>query len=111
MPSVTLTKTARNVGTTAVTIGGYTVPVAAKAVVTSLTCANLTAAQITIRVRHRDSTANDTHIVRDVPIPAGSTLSIISEGMRLNLEAGHSINVNSNTASSVDFVMSVIEFT
>ena len=111
MPNVTLTKTARNVGTVATTIGGYSVPVVAKAVVTNLTCANLTAAQITVTVKHRDSAAIDTHVVKDVLIPSGSTLSVVSNGMRINLEPGHSVNVTSNTAASVDVVMSVVEFT
>lgn len=111
MPSVTLTKTARNVGTAATTIGGYTTPAVSKSVVVNLTCANLTAAQITVTVKHRDGASVDTHIVKDVPIPAGSTLSVISDGMRLNLEPGHSVNVTSSTAASVDAIMSVVEFT
>lgn len=111
MPSVTLTKTSRNIGTAATTVGGYSTPVVAKAVVVGLTCANLTANQITVTVRHRDSAAVDTHIVKDAPIPAGSSLAVISDGRKLNLEPGHSVNVTSSTGASVDAVMSVVEFT
>ena len=111
MPSSTLTKTSRNVGTAATTVGGYSTPAVAKAVVVNLTCANLTASQITVSVKHRDGASVDTHIVKNAPIPAGSSLSIISDGMRLNLEPGHSVNVTSNTAASVDAIMSVVEFT
>lgn len=111
MPSVTLTKTSRNIGTVQTTVGGYVTPVVSKAVVTNLTCANLTASQITVTVKHRDSAAVDTHIVKDAPIPAGSALSIVSDGMRINLEAGHSINVTASTAASADAIMSVVEFT
>lgn len=111
MPSVTLTKTARAVGTAPTTVGGYATPAVTKAVVTNLTCANLTSSQITVTVRHRDAAFVDTHVVKDAPVPAGSSLAVIANGMRLNLEPGHSINVTASAPGAVDVVMSVIEFT
>ena len=111
MPSSALTKTSRNIGTAQTTVGAYTTPAVAKAVVINLTCANLTASQITVTVKHRDAALVDTHVVKDAPIPAGSSLSIISDGAKINLEPGHSINITSNTGASVDAIMSVVEFT
>lgn len=109
MASQFLTKTSRSVGTAATNVGGYSVPAATKAVVTKLTCANITGAPITVTVKHRDAAFVETHIVKDATVPAGSSLTVISEGMKLHLEPGQGVTVTSNTAASVDVVMCVVE--
>ena len=111
MPSAFRTRTSRFIGTAPVQVGGYVAPAATRITVIGLTCANVTGVDITVTVAHRTSAAVDTAIVVSAPVPFGSSLNVISEGLKLNLEPGDSVVVRSSAASSVDVVMSVVELT
>ena len=53
--------------------------------------------------------SNDTHIIKNAPLPAGSSLVPIGGDQKIVLTVGDSIKVSANTASSVDAVMSVLD--
>ena len=55
--------------------------------------------------------ANDTNIVKNAPVASGGALTPIGGDQKIVLEVGDSIKVSSNTASSIDAVMSVLEQT
>jgi hypothetical protein len=48
-------------------------------------------------------------MVKNAQVDPGSALIPIGGGQKLVLEAGDSISVNTNTASSVDVILSLLE--
>ena len=50
----------------------------------------------------------DIHLIKNVPIPAGSTLKVIS-GQKIVVAAADVVKVSCNTASSVDAILSILE--
>ena len=94
--------TSSGVGTGAITV--YTVPSATSSVVIGCSLANVTASQVTVDVQ----TAG-VYLVKGVPVPAHSALSIVDG--KIVLEAADTLIITSNTASSVDAIVSVLEQT
>lgn len=94
--------TSASVGTSATTV--YTVPSATTSVTIGLNIANTTGAQITIDVQ-----AAGAYVVKGAPIPSGSALSVLDG--KIILEATDTVVVTSNTASSADVILSVLEQT
>jgi len=92
--------TSASVGTSATTV--YTVPASTTAVTIGLTVANTTASQITVDVQ-----AAGVYVVKGVPIPAGSGLSVLDG--KIILETADTVVVTSDTASSADVILSVLE--
>ena len=89
-----------SVGTSATTV--YTVPASTTAVTIGLTVANTTASQITVDVQ-----AAGVYVVKGAPIPAGSGLSVLDG--KIILETTDTVVVTSDTATSADVILSVLE--
>ena len=106
-------KTSRSVGTTATRIGSYTVASSTKTTVIGLTLANVTNTAITATAFHSSHTNNgsNTHLIKNAPIPAGSSLVVVGGDQKVVLANVHGVFVASNTASSLDAVMSILEVT
>lgn len=100
MANVFKNYTSASIGTTETTV--YTVPASTTSVLLGCNLANKTASGITVSVR-----LGTVYIVKDAPIPAGSALGILDG--KIIAEAADTIRVTSNTASSVDVVLSVME--
>jgi len=92
-----------SIGTSTNTV--YTVP------------ANTTAVVLGVHLTNRD-TANSieatvtmagVYLLRGAPIPVGSALSALDG--KIILEAGDTVTVNSDTATSIDVIISVMEQT
>ncbi len=103
-------KTDTAVGTTLTTV--YTVPAATTTVMIGAVLANITSGQIKVDLQIVTAStvgenADDVYLVKDLPIPTGSSFELI-EG-KVVLEAGDIIKVESDTASSLDVAMSVLE--
>jgi hypothetical protein len=92
--------TSSAVGTSPVTV--HTVAAGQEVVVIGLNLANITASQITVDVQ-----VAGVFLVKGVPIPAGSSLSALDG--KLIMEAADTCVVTSNTAASVDVILSVLE--
>jgi hypothetical protein len=103
-------KLSRSVGTSLTAVGSYTVGASTQTTVIGLTVANTTAAQVLVDATVNDG-SNDTYIVKSAPVPAGGSLVIIGGDQKVVLETNDSIKVKSDTASSVDAVMSILEIT
>ena len=96
----------------------YTVPAGAgstalESIVIGITLANKTSTGVTASVFLDNYTgSNDVYIVKDATIPAGSSLEVMS-GNKIVLQhtgsAGDVLRVSSNTATSVDATVSVLE--
>jgi hypothetical protein len=103
-------KLSRTIGTSVTAVGSYTVGSATEVTVIGLAVSNVTAAQIIIEASVYDG-ANDTYLIKDAPVPSGGSLVIVGGDQKVVLEVGDSIRVKSDTASSVDVVMSILEIT
>ena len=100
--------TKASIGTTVT--DAYTVPAATSSVCIGLNVANRTGDQITcdVTLDKSDVSADDVYLIRNLLIPNGSSFEYIS-GSKLIMETGDKIQVISNTASSLDVTVSVLE--
>lgn len=110
MPNTFLRKTERAVGTSRAQVNSYTVGASTQTTVIGLSVANITTSAITVSVEHYDG-ANYTYLVKDAPLPVGGSLVVVGGDQKLVLQTGDSVYVTSDTASSVDVMMSVLEIT
>jgi len=94
--------TSASVGTSPVTT--YTVPSSTTSVTIGLTISNTTTSQINIDVQ-----AAGVYIVKGAPIPSGAGLSVLDG--KVILEAADTVVVTSDTATSADVILSVLEQT
>jgi len=92
--------TSSSVGTSLVTV--YTVPSATTSVAIGLTLSNTSASQIAVDVQ-----AAGVYVVKGVSIPAGAGLSVLDG--KIILETTDTVVVKSDTASSADVILSVLE--
>jgi len=88
----------------------YTTPSATTTVILAVSLCNTTTGTISVDVQFRDGGSTGRKILTSVDIPAGSTLEILS-GQKYILEATDDIQIKSDTASSLDVVMGVMEIT
>ena len=103
-------KLSRSIGASLTAVGSYTVAASTDVTVIGLTVANTTASQVLVDATLNDG-SNDTYIVKNAPVPAGSSLVIIGGDQKVVLTTNDSIKVKSDTATSVDAVMSILEIT
>jgi|TARA_B100002019_G_C20732483_1_gene340021 hypothetical protein len=76
--------------------------------IVGITIANVTTSQITVEV-YITASSVDYHIVKDAPIPAGSSLQVLDGGAKIVMVSGDALKVKSNTASSADVWVSVVD--
>ena len=96
------------IGTSEATV--YTVAANTVAVVIGCNIANLTGDQISASVRLDKATGDDIYIIKNIPIPNGSAFEF-NTGNKIVMETGDAIKIVSDTASSLDVVISVLEQT
>lgn len=92
--------TSSSVGTSPVTV--YTVPSSTTAVTIGLTVSNTTTSSILIDVQ-----CAGVYVVKDAVIPTGSALSVLDG--KIILEATDTVVVTSDTTTSADVILSVLE--
>ena len=92
--------TSASVGTSAVTV--YTVPASTTTVVIGCNLANRTGSSVNVDVQ-----LGSTYVVKGAPVPSGSALGVVDG--KIIAEAGETVVVTSDTASSVDVILSVLE--
>ena len=95
---------ARNVGTSASTLRTANSDDA----LVGINVANTTTSQINVDVFINDG-SNDYYIVKTAPIPAGSALQLLDGGAKIVMQSGDILNVQSDTASSADVWVSVVD--
>jgi hypothetical protein len=105
-------ETDTGVGTSPATI--YTCPASTQTTIIGLTVANIHTSQIEIDVQFdastRTSGAEDSvYIIKNAPIPVGSSLVVVGGEQKVVMEAGDTVKVTSNTAISADVAMSILE--
>jgi hypothetical protein len=102
-------RTLRAVGTSPVDVGAV-VAGSTETTLIGMTLANVTSGVISVTATLHDGT-NTTHIVKDAPIPTGGSLILLGGDQKVVLMTGDKIIITSNTASSVDVIMSFLEIT
>lgn len=103
-------KLSRSIGTSLTAVGSYTVASSTQVTVIGLVVSNTTASQILVDATVNDG-ANDTYLIKEAPVPSGGAIVIIGGDQKVVLETNDSIKVKSDTASSADVVMSILEIT
>ena len=78
--------------------------------VIGMTIANIGTTTIAVNVFLNDGSAN-TFLIKNALIPVGGTLVPIGGEQKLVVEQNNTIYVSSNTASSADVILSVLEIT
>jgi len=102
-------RTLRAVGTSPVDVGAV-VASSTETTLIGMTMANITSGVINVTATLNDG-SNTTHIVKDAPIPTGGSLILLGGDQKVVLMTGDKVIVTSNTASSVDVIMSFLEIT
>ena len=89
----------------------YTAGSGVTATVIGLTCANVSSTNpIEVTIKFFDASANATfHIVKNAQVFLGGALVAVGGDQKLVLETGDKIKVISNTAASIDTIVSVME--
>ena len=105
------TYASRNIGTTLQSVGGHFVASSITETIIGLTAANRTAGAINVDIIHEDNANNQTYIIKNAPVPSGSALTPIGGDQKLVITHNEAIRVRSNTANSLDTIMSVLEQT
>jgi len=106
MANVFKSITDTGIGTSLTTV--YTCPAATVAVVIGCNLSNTTGDQILCSVKVNKNTGDDIYLIRNIPIPNGSSFEFIA-GSKLVLEASDALEIESDTATSADVIVSVLE--
>jgi len=75
-----------------------------------MTVANTESSVISVEVAILNGSTR-TYLVKDAPIPTGGSLIVVGGDQKVVLDNGDKIQVKSNTATSADVVMSMLDIT
>jgi hypothetical protein len=76
--------------------------------VVGISVANVTASAVNASVFINDGT-NDFYLVKNAPIPSGSSLQVLDGGAKVVVQSGDILKVVSDTASSLDTWVSTVD--
>ena len=99
-----VTDAVSSTNTNVVTCGG-----SATIVLLSVLVSNTTGASAQVDV-FLVTAGDDVHLIRNAPVPAGSSLELIS-GSKIIMESSDVLRINSDTASALDAAVSYLEQT
>jgi hypothetical protein len=86
----------------------YTVPASTVAVIIGCNLSNKTGDQVNASLIINKAVGDNVYLIRNIPIPNGSAFEF-NAGNKIILETGDKIQVVSDTASSIDVIVSVLE--
>ena len=93
----------------------YTVPASTTAVIIGLTISNILGQSITadaqiVTASSTGENADDVYIVKDVPLPAGSSIEVMS-GNKIILETGDIVKAagSNGSGADADVILSIME--
>ena len=96
----------------------YTCPVSTTTIILGMVLANVHTSQVTTSVKLVSTTSGGgrtaqnttTFLLKDAPLPVGSSLEILS-GNKVVLEAGDKIQIDCSVADKTSVTMSIMEIT
>lgn len=100
-----VTATITDPSATVVTAGGT-----ATLVLLSIMAANKTSTSVNVDVYLDRNTGDDVYLIRNAPVPAGSTLELIL-GNKVIMQPSDKLQARSDTASAADLLVSYLEQT
>jgi len=97
------------VGTSPATV--YTCPSATETTIIGLNLANIvsSAAQVSVQLENNDG--DNIYLIKDAPVPIGSSLVAVGGDQKVVMNASDVLKVTSDTASSIDVALSILEIT
>ena len=96
--------TSNDVGTGAVTL--FTAD--SNDTIVGISVANITTSSVIASVFINDG-SNDIYLIKDAPIPSGSSLQVLDGGAKFVVQSGDILKVISDTASSLDVWVSTVD--
>ena len=99
--------TSNNIGTSATAIPSGAAFDSYDTVV-GISVSNVTTSAVVASVYINDGT-NDIYLVKDAPIPSGSSLQVLDGGAKFVVQSGDALKVVSDTASSLDVWVSTVD--
>ena len=99
--------TATAVGTSAATI--HTGASSTETTIIGLTIANIVTSQIEVDVQIENNDGDNIYLIKSAPVPVGSTLVVVGGEQKVVLNASDVLKVTSNTISSADVALSILE--
>ena len=97
------------VGASAATI--HTGASATETTIIGLTVANIVSSQIEVDVQVENNDGDNIYLIKAAPVPVGSSLVVVGGEQKVVLNASDVLKVTSNTASSADVALSILEIT
>ena len=111
MANTFIRKTHQNIGASLTQVDSYAVTGTGKiATVIGLSVSNTTSSAVDVDVTLNDG-STDFYIVKNCPLPSGSTVVLVGGDQKVVMEENDLIKVKSTASSSVDVVMSILEIT
>lgn len=101
-------KTKASVGVTTESI--YVVPSSTTTTIIGITLANVSGGSINVGVGITRAAADDVSVLKNVPIPQGSSLEVM-QGNKIVLEETDTLTVKSDVNSSLDVSVTILEMT
>ena len=98
----------RNTGTVAVDLLGGAVGSSTYDCIVSLRLANTTTSTINVEV-YIKSSSTDYYLIKNCPIVSGGSLELMDGGSKVVLQDSQQLYAKSDTASSLDAVVSVVD--
>lgn len=95
------------IGTSPVKI--YEAPVGVNTTIVGLSLSNITAGIIAASVYVQDNTSAQAYFLKNVNIAPNTSLRVVTSGEKLIIPADYDLFIESNTAASIDAVMSFVE--
>lgn len=100
--------TKSNVGVSSV--GIYTAPSGTTSTIIGITLANISGGGINVTVGIARTLEDSVNILRNIPIPQGSSLEVMN-GNKVVLEESDTLTVKSDVMNSLDASVSILEMT
>ncbi len=97
------------VGTSAATV--HTGAGSTETTIIGMSIANIHTSQIEVDVQLENNDGDNIYIVKNAPIPVGSSLVVVGGEQKVVMNASDVLKVTSNVASSADVALSILEIT
>lgn len=97
------------VGTAAATV--YTCPSATETTIIGLNLANIVSSSVQVSVQLENNDGDNIYLIKDAPVPIGSSLVAVGGDQKVVMNASDVLKVTSDTASSIDVALSILEIT
>ena len=97
------------VGTSPATV--YTCPSATETTIIGLNLANIVSSSVQVSVQLENNDGDNIYLIKDAPVPTGSSLVAVGGDQKVVMNASDILKVTSDTASSIDVALSILEIT